>query len=425
MKSLRLSLIGLTFLVSVVMARGDDWPKLRLRGGEVYYADAELRAAFAKEHPAALPESKRKLQAVTAASFDWSAHVSRTFNYTQAKNPQCWAFAAVTAFEWNWAIRNGGTVPILAVQPIIDRSQKEGGAPTRVALEVLLEQGTCPLTAYPYTGKAEKVRTNVKLAYRAIAWGDVTTERGVPETMRIKQALLDHGPVVAGVYVTPLFDGYKGGIFKEHFKVPEDGKQVTHSVVIIGWDDRKGKGCWKVQNSWGPKWGDGGNMWIEYGCNNIGLDAQWVRAQSDQYRLPETAHKLIPGDIVPFHQWTNARTVTAPPAPEIPTITPAEALKKPGERVVVNLTVKGCGIVNPLGHVELYSESLPTDEGCLTLRLLKSDLDRFPAKEPQALLKLYRGKQLRVRGSVQPVALRTGTRLVIEVVDPGQIEEIK
>ncbi len=426
MNSRYLLLIVMSFAVPAGAVRGDEWAKLRGRGGEVYFLDTDLRAAFAKDHPKALAESKRKLPPVTAPAFDWTTLIVRKFNYTQVTNPQCWAFAAVTAFEWNWAIRNAEEVPVLAVQPIIDRSKKEGGASHRVALEVLLEQGICPLNAYPYTGKANKVRTTVTLSYRAIAWGEVVPGKAVPETAKIKQALLDHGPVVAGVYTTQLLHAYKGGIFREHFKPPADEQPINHSVVIVGWDDRKGKGgCWKVQNSWGPKWGEAGYLWIEYGCNNIGIEAAWVRAQSDQYLLPENAHKLIPGDAAPFHNWKNAKAVAAPPPPDLPTITAAEALKMQGERVVVQFTVKGYGTVEPSGHVELFSERGRTDENCLIVRLLKPDLDRFPAQQAAELFKHYRGKQLKVRGSMQPISTSSGTRLVLEVADPSQIEVVK
>jgi hypothetical protein len=37
-------------------------------------------------------------------------------------------------------------------------------------------------------------------------------------------------------------------------------------------------------------------------------------------------------------------------------LTPAEALKMQGERVVVQLSVEGFGVVAPAGHVELFSE---------------------------------------------------------------------
>jgi cathepsin L len=405
-------------------SRADELPKLRSRGAEVYYIDQDVRAAFAKTDARLLPDGKLKLPAATAATFDWSTHLSRPFSYTQRVTPYCWAFAAVTAFEWNWALRNGGPAPVLAVQPIIDRSKEEGGADVSAAFLVLLEQGTCPLNAYPYTGKPSKVRPTVELAYRAIAWGEVSRGRDLATPEQIKRALLEHGPLVTGVHASKLFEDYKGGIFREHIKLVDGEKLTNHALVIVGWDDRKGNGCWKAQNSWGPKWGEGGFIWIEYGCNNIGQHTCWVRSQTSHYLLPADAHKLVPGDVTPFHRWSKAKAV-APLVPELPNITAEEAVKKAGERVVVEFDVKAFGITRPTGHLELISETNRDDEKCLIVRLLKSELGKFPEKDEQALIRSFSRKRIRVRGSVQAIPMMSGKRMIIEVGDPSQIEVVK
>jgi hypothetical protein len=105
-------------------------------------------------------------------------------------------------------------------------------------------------------------------------------------------------------------------------------------------------------------------------------------------------------------------------------VTVEEALKKRGQRVEVEFEVKGLGIIQPAGNLELRSEKDPGDEQGLSVWLLKSELDKFPVKDAQQLLKSYSRKRIRVRGSVQPMSLTSGTRLVIEVADPGQIEVV-
>jgi hypothetical protein len=53
-------------------------------------------------------------------------------------------------------------------------------------------------------------------------------------------------------------------------------------------------------------------------------------------------------------------------------------------------------------------------------------LRRFPSQDGQTLFNQYRGKRLRIRGSLQPMPFNLGearlVRLVIEVADPAQIE---
>jgi Papain family cysteine protease len=426
MKSHLLFLVGLTSLALVAAVRAEELQKLRYRGGEVYASDADLRAAFDKANPQKLPEAKRKLPAVTAATFDWTTLARRPLSYTQRKTPYCWAFAAMTAFEWNWAIRNGGPAPTLAVQPVIDRTQKEGAASWEDGLQSLLEMGTCNLNIYPYTGKPGPVNPNIEYGYRAIAWGFVSVQKNaIPAPEQMKQALLDNGPLVSGVFNTPAFETYKGGIFREHFQAPEAGGGVNHAVVIVGWDDRKGKGCWKVQNSWGPAWGEGGYMWIEYGCNNVGKGACWVRSQSVQYLLPPDIHQMVNSETAKFRRWPKAAEIALPARAEPKTVTVDEALKKQGETVVVEFQVKGLGLVQPEGHVEFFSTTSPQDERCLAARVLKPEFEKFPAQDREGLFKYYKGKRIRVRGSLQPFAYQAGTRLMIEVADPAQIEIVK
>jgi hypothetical protein len=346
----------------------------------------------------------------------------------QAESPYCWAFAAMTAFEYNWAIRNGGPAPGLAIQPILDRTQRGGGAPHQLALEELLRHGTCPAKIYPHLGRPGRQRSSITMAYRAIAWGTVTADGSQPTVAEIKQALLDHGPLVVGIHTSRGFHAYKRGIFNEHPKFA--GPPIDHSVVIVGWDDRKGDGgCWRIQNSWGPQWGQGGFMWIEYGSNNVGTDACWVQAESNQYRLPPDAHERITGRADPFYRWSTAKEVPLPPPPELPVITPAEAQKHQGERVVVEFDVRVVGLVKPENHVGLYSTPNFRDRSLVMVVLLHSELHRFPVSDPQVLMRQYGGKRLRVRGSLQPYALvidkAPSNLLVIEVSDPGQIEVVR
>jgi cathepsin L len=331
-------------------------PKLRSRGGELYYIDAALRDAFAKDNSVALPEAERKLPKVTDPALDWSTLVAPPLIRKQAGR-DCWAVSAVTCLEWSWAIRNGGEAPELAVQPILDYTQRDEAQGFPVALGAMLKSGTCLASAYPYTAKKGALDKSIPLPYRAIAWGEIARGSRDPTIAQIKQALVDQGPVVAGMYATPLMGKYQGDIFNEHFQVPKDGPRGNHQMVIVGWDDNKGKGCWKIQNSSGPNWGDKGFMWIEYGCNNVGIDACWVRAQAVQYLLPEAAPREISADVAAFPKWPEARAMPLPAQPKRPILTVAQAMQRPGERVIVQIEPTNFGTLAPDGHVQLVGMS--------------------------------------------------------------------
>lgn len=82
----------------------------------------------------------------------------------------------------------------------------------------------------------------------------------------IKQALIDHGPLVLCIRFWRDFFYYFGGVYKHH-----PGKPVAgHVVTIVGYDDTKN--CWIVKNSWGTKWGESGWFRMSYDAEMI---AEW------------------------------------------------------------------------------------------------------------------------------------------------------
>jgi hypothetical protein len=93
----------------------------------------------------------------------------------------------------------------------------------------------------------------------------------LPTVQQLKQALVEHGPLVAPIYYDDCLAAYRGGVFNE-----KDGGMVNHVVLLIGWDDQKK--AWLVKNSWGAEWGEKGYGWIKYGSNNIGVFAAWIEA---------------------------------------------------------------------------------------------------------------------------------------------------
>ncbi len=295
---LSLSLCGLT--------HAEDAVRVAREARALYDLDEKLKAAFEKAHPGVLPESKRKLPRATAKAFDWSKHGVTGLIYAQGKTPYCWAFAAVEAFECSWRIRNQGK-PVLAVQPIIDHTKENGGAPFSRGLKDLVLNGTAPFAKYPFIGKPATPR-KVEMKYRAVAYGYVGDGRAVPDTDALKEALLKHGPLVVGVHAdNEGFKKYKGGLFIGSDRPAAGKPPVDHAVLLVGWDDKLG--AWKIKNSWNTTWGDGGHMWIKYGANNVGLGAMWIRAQSTFYQLPGDAHSLLGDGAAPFPRWPAAKAV--------------------------------------------------------------------------------------------------------------------
>ncbi len=101
-----------------------------------------------------------------------------------------------------------------------------------------------------------------------------------------KKALSEMTPVVIGVQTTPslkslgfwgkiwrwilrLFGG--GGDDESSLWQPGTSKRKAanvrtngHAVCVVGYDDAKFGGAFKIVNSWGESWGDGGYFWMKY-----------------------------------------------------------------------------------------------------------------------------------------------------------------
>ncbi len=79
----------------------------------------------------------------------------------------------------------------------------------------------------------------------------------------IKQALIQHGPLVICINLWEDFMWYMGGVY-HHRWGPEVG---GHVVAIVGYNDSER--CWIVKNSWGTKWGEKGWFRMSYDANMI------------------------------------------------------------------------------------------------------------------------------------------------------------
>ncbi len=69
------------------------------------------------------------------------------------------------------------------------------------------------------------------------------------------------GPVLVGTeWAESMFDPDKNGFLRWNPGSPVAG---GHCWLIIGWDNTHGR--FRMVNSWGPEWGQGGRAWVEPG----------------------------------------------------------------------------------------------------------------------------------------------------------------
>jgi cathepsin L len=279
--------------------------KLEQRARDLLRLDATAAKAFDEEHPGVRPGLQRKLPRATAKAFNW-VDQNGVGQAHEQKASDCWANAVTEAVECSWLLRNGRRI-YLSPQPLLDRTQnvdKKGlsvGVSMEHACDLLLKHGTAPFNAYPYTGKPDKFKSDVKMLYRIIACGHVSPDGKPPTEAQLKEALALYGPLAVIINDTKKFNDFRGsGVLAERSKLMDN----PHAVLLVGWDDRKAKqGAWRIRNSWPPSWGDDGYAWIEYGSNYVGSDAIWVKAQSIYYTLPNAEFLKLMTEAEPLTRW--------------------------------------------------------------------------------------------------------------------------
>lgn len=146
-------------------------------------------------------------------------------------------------------------------------NQINGGrnVPTQVtdALNILSNQGVCLMDEMPYNEEkwedqpTEEMKNSAK-RFRIAEWRRVNTM----DSKEIKTHLAAGLPVIIGAVVSAEFrkEGYTDGA---NFIWKEKGEEIgAHAMLVVGYDDDKN--AFKLINSWGKNWGDGGYGWIDY-----------------------------------------------------------------------------------------------------------------------------------------------------------------
>lgn len=63
---------------------------------------------------------------------------------------------------------------------------------------------------------------------------------------------------------------YKSGVYVKSPNAKLDG---GHAVTLVGYGTEEGIDFWKIQNSWGPDWGEKGFFKIKRGVNECGIES--------------------------------------------------------------------------------------------------------------------------------------------------------
>lgn len=129
------------------------------------------------------------------------------------------------------------------------------------------------------------------------SWSSIDPNSYIPAPALIKQAIYDHGPVVAGICAGTALQSYRSGVFRTDESWQCGTGSGNHAILLVGWDDSTQS--WILRNSWGTGWGESGYMHIDYGVSNVGLGAAYVVDAGAAQNTPTPQPSQLP-NLVPY-----------------------------------------------------------------------------------------------------------------------------
>ena len=190
-------------------------------------------------------------------NFDWEYDRGiKTKTKAQHSCSACYAFAAVGAVQSQYLIKYGKNVSF-SEQQIIDCDELNyhcDGGNMKKAFTYLQNEGLMAEEDYPYISEAGECKYNENKALVKVKQFNF-----VPKNEEeMKKALYKYGPL-AGAINGALTAFYSGGIYDP--VIDEICPNIiNHAVLIVGYgvDKFTGTKFWRIKNSWGTDWGEGG-----------------------------------------------------------------------------------------------------------------------------------------------------------------------
>eukprot|EP00461_Guttulinopsis_vulgaris_P004541 UN04543 len=196
---------------------------------------------------------------------DWSAYVGPVKN--QASCGSCWAFSATGTLEAHLKIQTGKSYD-LAEQQLVDCSGSYGnegcsGGLMDLSYEYMMNKntGACQTADYPYTARDGSCKACTPVANVKGYYKIPTSEQGHIEAIQ-------SGPTAITLAASSsAFQFYSSGVLTKC-----SDSNINHALISTAYinDDTYGP-VWKIRNSWGASWGNGGYIYIQAGKQLCGF----------------------------------------------------------------------------------------------------------------------------------------------------------
>lgn len=213
---------------------------------------------------AALPNATEE---ALPTSVDWTKKGAVTSPKNQGSCGSCWSFSTTGALEGAWQIATGKLVS-LSEQQFVDCDKSNnacGGGLMDKAFTFAKDHGICTEKSYPYVAKSTTCR-QTKCTVAIPAGGVVGFRDITPNDEAALMAAVAKQPVAVAIEADQTaFQLYNGGVLTK-----ECGANLDHGVLLVGYGVDQGVPYWKVKNSWGSSWGEGGFIRLQRGVKGSG-----------------------------------------------------------------------------------------------------------------------------------------------------------
>lgn len=251
-------LLGLSLSPSQAPARDAgvrfDPPDTQYTSGDDQEIEAEVRQK--------LPYAAR-FRGTLPPAVDLTARMPLPGNQGKLRSCTAWA-AAYAARSYYTASLDGRDVsqPQNVVSPNYVYHLARGPECTGtnfVRITNVLKAGAASLADYPYSDQCvppPQIAPNAA-GFRVRGYNRIDPH----EIEGIKGQLAQSNPVLISFADSPAFHRHRGeAVFNDPAFDP--GQDGWHSMTIVGYDDRRR--AFRLMNSWGQGWGDGGYAWLGY-----------------------------------------------------------------------------------------------------------------------------------------------------------------
>ncbi|KAF0692320.1 Aste57867_16595 [Aphanomyces stellatus] len=285
------------------------------------------------------------LAPTTPSTIDWSTNKCNPPVQSQGQCGSCWAFSTVGTVAFAHCLATGLMLNLSAQQLVSCDTLNGGcaGGSPKTAIDYMRQSGICSADDYPYTSGTTSAagQCNASCTKTKLAIGPVTAVTSAGESSLL--AALQWQPVTVVVEAgNPVWRNYKSGVVTQC-----PGNASDHAVVAVG----AGVDYWKIKNSWGTQWGDGGYIYLQRSVGGKGMcnvaQSMWYPQLLSSTSPPATtptppSTAQTTTTPVPTSAKPTTKTTTTPPpitpAPKVVTTTTTPPPTTPAPKVVTTTT---------------------------------------------------------------------------------------